>query len=392
MGILRGREQLIPVTCAVLKDSDRESFFSQIRKNKAGSPEELAKWLAVPVALINDWMSGQLHIPYHTLQNIAYQFSIEMPPVGELRRESLPAEQLPSTQPPSSPPPPSYGTQESRSRERKRREPRAERQKPPKFQKQKPAKHNPQPAQEPTEPSWPKPSEALAYWAGILYAAARVEGDALSFAADRKIGQNFAGVWARKTKQLFGVSCHLSMQDDGKVQHAKCEIPGLNKYLARLCPGGGLGEEAAALPRWIWSNQDWKVAYLKGLADVSASFQRQPAIVLEVSESARTSAQKLLGSLGFKPHASGSGDFVLSGFEEVKRYFDSIGTENMKLRDQWNNFCRGKAEEPAANANETMGAAPVIETPPQTKTAHAPSTRKRPPRTRRTVYRGRPGQ
>ena len=86
MGIIKIRDELISVTCAILKDADRDFFFSQIRKNRAGNPEALAQWLGVPVALINHWMSGHIHMPYHTLQNIAYQFSVEMPPVGELRR------------------------------------------------------------------------------------------------------------------------------------------------------------------------------------------------------------------------------------------------------------------------------------------------------------------
>src|SRR5581483_11216899 len=106
MGILRGREEFIPVTCAVVKDADRDAFFTQIRKNRAGTPDELARWLDVPVALVNDWIAGKAHIPYHTLQNIAYQFSVELPPISELRRESLPAAQLPQAKAPEPPPPP----------------------------------------------------------------------------------------------------------------------------------------------------------------------------------------------------------------------------------------------------------------------------------------------
>src|SRR5258708_5002626 len=141
MGILKGREELIPVTCAVLKDADRNAFFSQIRKNRAGSPEALAQWLGVPVILINDWILGRLHIPYHTLQNIAYQFSLEMPPVGELRRESLPAAQLPSAKPPEPPPEPApRPMREPRQRQQKERKPsqiKTERPKPQKIQKEK---------------------------------------------------------------------------------------------------------------------------------------------------------------------------------------------------------------------------------------------------------------
>lgn len=410
MGIIKIRDELISVTCAILKDADRDAFFSQIRKNRAGSPEELARWLGVPVALINYWVGGKIHIPYNTLQSISYQFSVEMPPVGELRRESLPAAQLPSAKPAEPPPEPRARSRERPQRERKAREAPPERPKLQRIRKERPAQKSPAAPREPSGPRSPKPSEALAYWAGILYAAARVEGDTLSFSADRRIGQNFAGIWARKTKELFGVSCSLAMREDGKIQEAKCEIPELGKFLSRFCPGAGLSPraqsqraasalgpgadtrtEAVPSPRWIWSNPVWKAAYLKGLADVSARFQRQPTIALDVPSNLKHSVQKLLISLGFKPHEGNAGALIISGREELERYFKSIGTGNMKLRDQWDSYCRGGKEEPGSEPEEQAPQIPASSAAPEAKPA-APAQRRRSGRPRRMVYRGRPGQ
>ena len=440
MGILRGREEFIPVTCAVLKDGDRDAFFSQIRKNRAGSPEELARWLDVPVALVNDWISGKTHMPFHTLQNIAYQFSIELPPISELRRESLPAAHLPSAKPPEAPPPPP-APRGGRSREREREERPPRRAKPSQRrgdggERREPVAHKPQPAPAPKEhrkgppqPRWPKLSEPLAYWIGVLYAAVRVEGDRLELSADRRVGQNFAAAWSRRTKELFGVEPRLETKEGGKVQQAVCEIAGLSDFIARTCPGAGSQASEASLPRWVWSNPAWKLACLRGLADVSARFTRHPAIAFGVPANLVRSLQKLLGSAGFKFEADRDGAPMIGGRPELERYFESVGTDNLKLRDQWSAFCRNEKEapesdetEPSAPSSEAQpveSSAPVAD--PQTQTAERtpeaeptqptgsegeaapsaepeqrkpahPQPKKRPGRPRRTLYRGRPGQ
>jgi hypothetical protein len=364
MGILRGREELLPVTCAILKDSDREAFFVQLRKNRAGSPEELAKWLAVPVTLINDWMSGKIHIPYHTLQSISYQYSLDMPPVSELRRESLPAAQLPSAKP-AEPPPPA-------------REPRRER----RIQEKRPPKARRENL--PKKVQMTKPSDALAYWAAVYSVAVRTEGELMTLSADRRVGQNFAGVWASKTKGLFGLTCRLTMKDGGRIQDASCVVPDLNAVLARLGLGvGAAGKES--LPRWIWSNPTWKSAYLKGLVDATASFQRKPALALEISPEVRHSVEKLLSSLGFKPHQEKSGLIAVTGWEDVARYFKEIGTENMKLRDQWNSFYH--AESGSKPAGEKLASPPKTPSTPAASTTERKSSRPR-----RTLFRGRPGR
>lgn len=64
MGILRNREELLSVTCAVLKEDEREQFFSAIRKKAGGSMDRVAK----SVGTLQDWVNGTGNIPYITFQ------------------------------------------------------------------------------------------------------------------------------------------------------------------------------------------------------------------------------------------------------------------------------------------------------------------------------------
>lgn len=424
MGILRGREEFIPVTCAVLKDADRDVFFGQIRRNRAGTPEELARWLDVSVSLVQDWITGKRHIPFHTLQNIAYQFSVELPPITELRRESVPATQLPSAKPaePAPPPAPRRAKSEGRRAERAP-EPRSQHRKgnrpaaqhKPKEHRAAEPKPNPPPAPRAEEQKKqgtksPKLSDALAYWVGVLYAGVRVEGDRLILSADRRIGQNFAAAWARRTKELFGVHQELTAAEGGKVQQASCEIAGFAEFRARTCPGAGSQAEEVSLPRWIWSNPAWKTACLRGLGDVSARFTRQPSLSFGLAAGLARSLSKLLSSVGFKAQTDRDGALMIAGKEEIERYFELVGTENLKLRDQWTAYGRNEGEpEDAAEGGETptqtIPTSPTESAPPLSSPetpieppsehpapAHAPGSRRRSHRPKRTVYRGKPGQ
>ena len=87
MGILHSREEYLPVTCAVLKDSDRQAFFDAVKKARGSRPEQIAHLANVPKDMVQDWMSGKANVPYHALQLLAHTFNVPMPPVGELRRE-----------------------------------------------------------------------------------------------------------------------------------------------------------------------------------------------------------------------------------------------------------------------------------------------------------------
>ncbi|TPW19639.1 MAG: hypothetical protein FD126_2487, partial [Elusimicrobia bacterium] len=87
MGILRNREELLPVTCAVLKENEREMFFNDVRRKAAGNMDRVAKAVGVPVSTLQDWVNGTANVPYITLQRLASEFEVEMPTVTELRRE-----------------------------------------------------------------------------------------------------------------------------------------------------------------------------------------------------------------------------------------------------------------------------------------------------------------
>ncbi|MFA6030903.1 MAG: hypothetical protein WC969_13690 [Elusimicrobiota bacterium] len=408
MGILHNREELIPVTCAVLSDEDRREFFGKVRR-KAGKTERIAQACSVTPGVVADWMSGKSLVPYHALMRMAQEFAIDPPQVTELRREYQPVFQtLPAPRPAAPPPARREAQREPRPEKRREGAPRGaegrraersssrrerpargtdatrregtpsgaegrrkERSSPRREPRQKAAgreesqgrgRRQPErkaaPRQDPKVPSGKtKYSDRLAYWTGALLAAGRRADDGVRFQADRVIGQNFAATWARLTDQLFEVKPQLSLSEDHHCQVAFLPIDACRDFEARL--ELKLGAEAPAAPRWTWSNPDWKAAFLRGVVDASAHFHRTPSLnLLGLSEQLRGSAQKILASLGYPPKQKEDGTILLEDAGLVEKYFETIGTENLKLRDQFNAWKRSRSGEPRPGGRTRRGGRP----------------------------------
>ena len=353
MGILRTREEYLPVTCAIMRPESRDEFFGAIKKQSQGRAEHIAKLCSVETGLVNDWMSGKSNVPYHFLQMLAHHYNITIPAVGELRREYLAVSQtatkgLPAmTKARAQAPKPARESREERRGERKpkaekpRREPRPKPERKPRAAKpqsqpqppKKPSKGKPA---EPKGPRVPEPSEALAYWAGVAIMAARREPSELVMTADRHIGQNFAGSWAAVTRELFGVKPALKMVDDGKAQEARLPTAGFEEFFDRLELKAERKPGEAGVPRWAWSNPAWKAACVKGVVDACAHFQRAPALTLRaLPERLARALEKMLASMNLAPAVAADGTVTLAGAELLDRYFEKVGTSNMKLRDQY---------------------------------------------------------
>lgn len=404
MGILKTREEYLPVTCAILKPEDRDAFFSAVKK-AGGHPEAVARHCDVTVEMANEWISGKANVPYHSLQTLAHQYTVAMPAVGELRREYLAVSQAPSRRETPTPPRPSKRTQrEAKSpREPSERQPRKERAAKPQRERQQPrqekrrsqheprAPHEPRAQHEPRRPQReqrgkqagrkappplkgphvPEPSEAFAYWVGITLLTGRREGAELIMSADRRIGQNFAGAWANLTRDLFGVKPALKMLDEGKAQEAALPVAGFEECLDRLDLKEGKPFNEAGVPRWAWSNPAWKAACLKGIVDARASFQRAPAIVLEgLPERLGRAVQKMLAAFKLEAVIAENGAIELKGAEAIELYFEKVGTGNMKLRDQYRAFTRPRGGRPPREGAEEA----VADSAPAPADAERPAT------------------
>lgn len=397
MGILRTREEYLPVTCAIMKAEDREAFFSSLKKQNA-RPDQIARLCEVSVETANEWISGKTNIPYHSLQTLAHHYSAALPPIGELRREYLAVSQQPSRReaPRSAPEKPAREAKapktpgEPRARRgrggKRGEEPRkqakrdaeapqqaAEGSEPsvvhpsqprqrqqPRQQQQKRQQQSSQPQQSkgggrpqrapaPKGPRVPEPSEQLAYWVGVTILSFRREGTELVMIADRRMGQNFAGTWANLTRDLLGVKPTVKMVDDGKAQEARMPIAGFEDFLDRLEIKDGRAPGEPGVPRWAWSNPAWKAACLKGIVDARAFFQRAPALVLEgIPERLGKAIQKMLSA--FKVEATIEGTTItLKGAEAVDLYFEKVGASNMKLRDQYRAYKYPRGSRPPAD-------------------------------------------
>ncbi|OIO11013.1 MAG: hypothetical protein AUJ52_02820 [Elusimicrobia bacterium CG1_02_63_36] len=355
MGILRSREELLPVTCAVLSADERNEFFAKIKKKAGGRVEKIAEVGGTNKSVVSDWLSGKANVPYHAMQRLSTEFGVEMPPVSELRREFQAVAEIRVSKPPRPAPPPreERPTQEKKPPREERSRRTQETARP--EAKAAPQKSDRRPAV-PREPHPPKLSDKAAYWAGVTLAAARREGDSIIFRADRRIGQNFAIVWSRLCLDLFGAETVRTSSEDRSTQEVSLPVAGLEEFIDRLELKEG--RPAPGAPRWAWSNPAWKIAFLRGVMDGAGLFRRDPALELVgLSERMVLSVKKLFAglSLEIKPDDEvgpvGEPSIVLEGREQVKRYFDEIGADNHKLRDQLRAFFKEPSGAEAAGAS-----------------------------------------
>lgn len=363
MGILRNREELLPVTCAVLKENEREMFFNDVRRKASGNMDRVAQAVGVPVTTLQDWVNGTANVPYITLQRLASEFEVEMPSVTELRREFqhiAPVQtQRPSARLPTHPGPigsgqgptgvsrtplPPRAAQSLRAAqaaradraERKPRRERPERQarpergqrrdQPKQARPPKPARQ-PQAAPQTSGPRVPKLSDKVAYWTGTVFAAGRRDGDVLAFSG----AATYAGLWGVLTEGLFGVHPTLAPAADGPLNEARLPIAGLEDFVNRL----DLKPEAnrPPAPRWAWSNPDWKKAFLKGLVDSVGELTETSLKLPVLGDPLRRSVEKLLSGLAVPFVAVDGGALAVEGAENVEKYWRAVGSENPALRD-----------------------------------------------------------
>lgn len=390
MGILRNREELLPVTCAVLKENEREMFFNDVRRKAAGNMDRVAQAVGVPVTTLQDWVNGTANVPYITLQRLASEFEVEMPSVTELRREFqhiAPAQTMrPSARLPTHPgpigsgptgvsrtPQPPRAAQSLRAaqaaraerndrkprRERPERPARQERQaKPDRGQRRdqpkqarqaKPARPQ-QAAPQASGPRIPKLSDKVAYWTGAVFAAGRRDGDVLTVSA----AGVYAGLWGVLTEGLFGVHPAVAPQSDGPLNEARLPVAGLEDFVNRLDLKPGANRPPA--PRWAWSNPDWKHAFLKGLVDAVGELSDTTLKIPALGDPLRRSVEKLLSGLAVPFVAVEGGALAIEGAEALEKYWRAVGSENPALRDPLEARFPGAAPEAPAEPSEKAAA------------------------------------
>ncbi|MBI3507690.1 MAG: hypothetical protein HY059_22880 [Proteobacteria bacterium] len=376
MGILKSREEHLPVTCAVLKEEDRKKFFEAVQAQRHGKTDQVARSLGLPNSVVADWIEGKTNIPYHLLQRLSHEYGIDMPPIGELRREIQPVAAMASATPAAViPKQPKRGgklptniTIERTERPDRDRGPRRERsqgkQNPKQAKGPKPGKQRqgkkqrppqggqhhgghpqgqnypqgghdnrqlPRAAPQHDKQGLPVLSEALAYWVGTSLAGAKPSPAGIVFLADQRTGPSFADIWSRRAKELFGREAVLVDKEEG-VREATFDPAGLEEFFKRL--GFGAPEATPAVPRWVWSNPAWKNACLRGLLDARAAFDASPALIVEgLPESLARSVQKMAAAMKLEVKEN-AGTLAIEGKENVENYFNNVGADNLKLRDQ----------------------------------------------------------
>ena len=97
------------------------------------------------------------------------------------------------------------------------------------------------------------------------------------------------------------------------------------------------------IPRWVKRSRTFSIACLRGLVDTDGcvfvhkykvngkTYGYKKLVFTSYSKPLLCSVSKVLKNIGLTPRLSGMRDIRIDSVENVKRYFDLVGTHNHKL-------------------------------------------------------------
>lgn len=191
--------------------------------------------------------------------------------------------------------------------------------------------------------SKPQESEELAEFIGIMLGDGGLTRGQITIYLSSITDRKYAKYVIALIKKLFGLSA--SMSEVKKSHVLRIGISGINvvKYLVEK--GLIIGNKVrlqVGVPDWIWKNNGYIKSCIRGLIDTDGCFVIHRYIVKEKkyqypkmsfsnkSEPILNFVYQGLKKLGYNPKRTIEFDVWLHNQNEVMRYFDEIGVNNIK--------------------------------------------------------------
>lgn len=197
--------------------------------------------------------------------------------------------------------------------------------------------------------TYPDNSELLAEFLGILYGDGGVTKYQVSVTFNKLIDKPYADYVVQLIKKLFSISPSINYR---KIENAGNVVISSSNVVELLTRHGikiGNKTKWSNPPNWIWQEEKYKAAYLRGLMDTDGCVYHHKYKVngkwYSFAKIAFTSyfaplcetILRMLKSLNFSPKLYGNRVYLYKR-AEVDRYFREVGTNNPRYLERYNKF------------------------------------------------------
>ena len=197
---------------------------------------------------------------------------------------------------------------------------------------------------------YPKPSIYLAEFFGILMGDGGISARQVIVTLDSETDKDFAQYVSCLWEKLFGVIPHIRKIKNARAINLVVSRTDLVEFCHKLgLPIGNKILQGLDIPIWIKQNRSYSRFCLRGLIDTDGSifthayrvagkqYTYKKLDFCSLSKPLLKSAYEIFNANGMRPYVSQGKKLRLDNQNDVKRYFEVIGTSNAKHLRRYKN-------------------------------------------------------
>lgn len=200
----------------------------------------------------------------------------------------------------------------------------------------------------------PQKGVELAEFVGIMIGDGGITNRQIIVTLNRKTDKLYSVFVRNLIKELFGVKASMNVRKEESVVN----ITVSRIRLVSFCKSIGLKvgnklKQNLDIPAWVKKDKSFKIPCLRGLVDTDGCFfverhkinnkrYSYPRLsFVSYSKRLRASVFKVLKELKFSPKTRNDRSVQLENIEDIKKYFNLVGTHNPKHKERFKSFFGG---------------------------------------------------
>lgn len=200
----------------------------------------------------------------------------------------------------------------------------------------------------------PEKSQDLAEFVGIMMGDGGITERQITVTLNSVTDIDYAGFVKKLMKKLFEVEPRENKRNNELVNNIRISRTSLVAFCKSIgLPEGNKIKQNLDIPNWIKENVNYLIPCIRGLMDTDGciflethnikgkKYSYPRLSLVSASPSLRFSVCSALKNFGFSPKIRNNRSVQLEKNEEIKKYFDKIGTNNLKHRNRYRNFIGG---------------------------------------------------
>lgn len=202
--------------------------------------------------------------------------------------------------------------------------------------------------------NFPEKSEELAEFVGIMMGDGGITERQVTVTLNSATDKDYLNFVKELMEKLFLVEPRVSKRKNELAVTLKISRTNLVSFCQSIgLLVGNKIKQNIDIPTWVKDNLEYVIPCIRGLMDTDGCIFLEthdikgkkycyPRLSLvSASPNLRFSVYKALKNLGFSPKIRNSRSVQIEKNEEIKKYFDKIGTSNLKHRNRYREFFGG---------------------------------------------------